>query len=361
MQNLKKKICLIVDSLSSGGAERSAALLSLELDKLDYQVSIICLRNEITYAFKGELYNLGLNDSKIKLSKQVSKYLKFKNAYSDANADFYIDFRMRNRYLLESLLHTFVFDISKMIFTIHSFEIFYHIPKNKWFYNQYSKAYAIVGVSNTIIQRMQKLFPFNNLNCISNFYQKNTPNSYNSRLEIATPFILAVGRLDNSTKQFDKLIEAYSNSILVEDKIPLYIIGEGKDRGVLEQQIHEKGLVSYVHLLGFKSNVKQYMKSAKIVVMSSSVEGFPMVLLEALTAGTPVVSFDCPSGPSELIIDGENGLLVENQNFEALISAMNKMHTDQALYRHCKSKTLSSIQAFSKEKVMLEWIKLLSD
>ena len=103
------------------------------------------------------------------------------------------------------------------------------------------------------------------------------------------------------------------------------------------------------------------MKLAKIVVMSSSVEGFPMVLLEALNAGTPVVSFNCPSGPSELIIDGENGLLVENQNFEALITAMDKMHTDQVFYKHCKSKTQSTIQAFSKETVMAEWIKLLTD
>ncbi|MDA9875088.1 glycosyltransferase [Flavobacteriaceae bacterium] len=361
MQNFKKKICLIVDSLSSGGAERSAALLSLELDKLDYEVSVICLRNEITYSFKGELYNLGLNDSNIKLVKQASKFLKFKKAYTDVNADFYIDFRMRNRFLFEYLLHTFVFDISKIIFTIHSFEVFYHIPKNKWFYNQYRKAHAIVGVSNTIIKQMQKLFPFNNLNYISNFYQKDTPNIYDSPLEITTPFILAVGRLNNVIKQFDQLIDAYLQTNFFKAQIPLYIIGEGKDRGALEKQINEKDIVGYVHLLGFKSNVKQYMKLAKIVVMSSSVEGFPMVLLEALNYGTPVVSFDCPSGPSELIIDGENGLLVENQNFEALITAMDKMHTDQVFYKHCKSKTQSTIQAFSKETVMAEWIKLFTD
>ena len=358
MQNLKKKICLIVDSLSSGGAEKSAALLSFELVKLDYQVSIICLRNEITYAFKGELYNLGLNDSKIKLSKQVSKYLKFKNAYSDANADFYIDFRMRNRYLLECLLHTFVFDISKMIFTIHSFEIFYHIPKNKWFYNQYSKAYAIVGVSNTIIQRMQKLFPFNNLNCISNFYQKNTPNSYNSHLEITSPFILAVGRLDNSTKQFDKLIEAYSNTLLIEDKIPLIIVGEGKDRANLEEKIQGLRLEDLVHLKGFKKAVFSYMKSANFLVMSSYVEGFPNTLLESLVVGTPVISFDCPSGPSELIRDGENGILVENQNFEALITAMNKMHTDHEFYNRCKANTSSSVEKFSAKNVISKWCQL---
>ena len=83
MQNFKKKICLIVDSLSKGGAEKAAALLSVELDKLDYQVSIICLRNEISYSFQGKLYNLGLNTSSIKIVKQVSKFLKFKNAFNN--------------------------------------------------------------------------------------------------------------------------------------------------------------------------------------------------------------------------------------------------------------------------------------
>ena len=67
MQNFKKKISIITDSLSLGGAERIAAKLSVELHKMGYDVSIICLRDEITYPFKGELYNLGLKESKFKI------------------------------------------------------------------------------------------------------------------------------------------------------------------------------------------------------------------------------------------------------------------------------------------------------
>jgi N-acetylgalactosamine-N,N'-diacetylbacillosaminyl-diphospho-undecaprenol 4-alpha-N-acetylgalactosaminyltransferase len=208
---------------------------------------------------------------------------------------------------------------------------------------------------------MKSIHPFQNLVYIPNFYSSSKQPTKPLNPCVNIPYVLAVGRLDNSTKQFDKLIEAYSNSMLVEDKIPLYIIGEGKDRANLEEKIKQLKLEDLVHLEGFKKEVFSYMKSANFLVMSSYVEGFPNTLLESLVVGTPVISFDCPSGPSELIIDGENGLLVENQNFEALISAMNKMHTDQALYKHCKSKTLSSIQAFSKETVMLEWIKLLTD
>ena len=359
MQNFKKKICLVVDSLSGGGAERVAALLSLELSKLDYQVSVICLRDEITYPFKGELYNLGLNTSKIKIIKQASKFLKFKNAYNNTNADIYIDFRMRNRSLLERLLHTFVFDLPKMIFTIHSSEVFYHIPRNKWFYAQYNKAHAIVCVSDAIVHKMKILFPFKNLYHISNFSQSETSISYSSTLDINMPFILAVGRLNNATKQFDQLIDAYTKTIFFKDNIPLYIIGKGPDKAQLEFQIKQGDLENLVCLLGFKSEVKNYMKAAKCIVMSSNVEGFPMVLLEALTAGTPVVSFDCPSGPSELIIDGENGVLVENQNFDALINAMDKMHSDTEFYKHCKSNTITSVEKFSTKNVISKWEQLL--
>lgn len=361
MQNFKKKISIITDSLSTGGAERVAAKLSVELYEMGFDVSIICLRNEISYPYKGKLYNLGVDESRIKPIKQCSKLIKFKIAYHKANADYYIDFRIRSRFWMEFFLNVFVFDISKMIFSIRSYNIHLHIPKFNWFYKSYTKAHAIVGPSKNIISKMKSIHPFQNLVYIPNFYSSSKQPTKPLNLCVNIPYVLAVGRLDNSTKQFDKLIEAYSNSMLVEDKIPLYIIGEGKDRANLEEKIKQLRLEDLVHLEGFKKEVFSYMKSANFLVMSSYVEGFPNTLLESLVVGTPVISFDCPSGPSELIIDGENGLLVENQNFEALISAMNKMHTDQALYKHCKSKTLSSIQAFSKETVMLEWIKLLTD
>ena len=360
MQNFKKKICLIVDSLSKGGAEKAAALLSVELDKLDYQVSIICLRDEISYSFQGKLYNLGLNTYSIKIVKQVSKFLKFKSAYNATKSDFYIDFRMRNRSLLERILHVFVFDNAKMIFTIHSFEIFFHITKSKWFYNQYSKAHAIVCVSIAVVEQMRILFPFKNLNYISNFNPSDPSDVYSSPVDVNTPFILAVGRLNNKIKQFDQLIDVYRQTSFFKAQIPLYIIGEGQDRLNLEKQIRQRDLEDHVQLLGFKSDVKDYMKAAKIVVMSSIVEGFPMVLLESLTGGTPVVSFDCPSGPSELVVNGVNGLLVENQNFGALATAMNKMHTDTTFYNQCKVGTVSSVEKFSAKNIISKWEDLLN-
>tara|TARA_B110000305_G_C19413776_1_gene626881 strand:- start:867 stop:1949 length:1083 start_codon:yes stop_codon:yes gene_type:complete len=360
MQNFKKKISIITDSLSIGGAERAAAKLSVELHNLGYDVSVICLRDEITYPYKGELYNLGLKESKFKIIKQLSKFFKFKHAYKITNSDYYIDFRTRNRLVMEWCFHQFIFDLSKIIFTIHSYEVFFHIPKHKWFFKHYSKAPAVIGVSNGIIIRLVSLFPFSNLKYIPNFYNSEPLHDTDLNAEIQTPFLLAVGRLDNSTKQFDKLIEAYIKTIFFKDKVPLYIVGEGPDKAQLEFQIKQGDLENLVCLLGFKSEVKNYMKAAKCIVISSNTEGFPMVMLEALSMGTPVVSFDCPSGPSELIIDGENGILVENQNFNALINAMDKMHIDLEFYNQCKAGAVSSVEKFSSKNVISKWVQLFN-
>ena len=359
MQNFKKKICLIVDSLSKGGAEKAAALLSVELDKLDYQVSIICLRNEISYSFQGKLYNLGLNTSSIKIVKQVSKFLKFKNAFNNTNADIYIDFRMRNRYLLERLLHTFVFDLSKMIFTIHSYEVFYHIPKNKWFYAQYDKARAIVCVSKAVKDNLFSIYPFQNLKYIPNFITLTTQPDLVMELIPEFDYVIAVGRLDNNVKQFDRLIIAYKNSKLYSQNIPLLILGTGPDEESLRHQIQSLELENHVKLLGFKPNVIDYMEPAKFLILSSRFEGFPLVLIEALSVGTPVISFDCNSGPSEIVKNKSNGLLVKSQNFEAFTKAMNLMHGDKALYKKCKSNSKNSVEKFSFSTISPKWLDLL--
>ena len=360
MQNFKKKISIITDSLSIGGAERVAAKLSVELYEMGFDVSIICLRNEITYPYKGKLYNLGVDESRIKLIKQFYKLIKFKLAYQRANADYYIDFRIRSRFWMELLLNVFVFDISKMMFSIRNYKIHLHIPKFKCFYKAYNKAHAIVGPSRDIISKMKSIYPFQNLVYIPNFYSSNQQLTIPPKSIINTPYVLAVGRLDNSTKQFDKLIKAYSNTELVGDKVPLIIIGEGKDRVYLEEKIKQLRLEDLVHLEGFKKEVYTYMKFANFLVMSSYVEGFPNTLLESLVVGTPVISFDCPSGPSELIIDGENGLLVENQNFEALITAMDKMHIDLEFYNQCKAGAVSSVEKFSSNNVISKWVQLFN-
>lgn len=122
------------------------------------------------------------------------------------------------------------------------------------------------------------------------------------------PVLLAVGRLQPQ-KDYPTLIRAFAQ---VRQTRParLLILGEGKERPMLEALIKELGLEQDVSLPGFAMNPYAYMARASLFVLSSRWEGLPTVLIEALCCGTPVVSTDCPSGPREILRDGQYGQLV---------------------------------------------------
>jgi glycosyltransferase involved in cell wall biosynthesis len=134
------------------------------------------------------------------------------------------------------------------------------------------------------------------------------------------PLFLAVGRLSHE-KDFQTLIRAFR---CVREKIPahLMIVGEGVQRPELEALIHALHLESDVALPGFVSNPFSYMAQADVFVSTSIYEGFPNVLLEAMACGAPVISSDCPSGPSELLMDGKYGSLFPVGDVESLATQM---------------------------------------
>ncbi|MEM6687047.1 MAG: glycosyltransferase family 4 protein [Bacteroidota bacterium] len=359
LQNSKKKICIIVECLSGGGAEKQAANFSKSLHNSGFEVSIISVKDQITYDFVGELYNLGKRESSIKIIKQVQKFFAFKKAYNKCNADLYIDFRTRSRFLMEYALHKFIFQAKKMIMMVHSYQIEWHIPKGKLFKNIYNKTHAVVAVSEAIEQKLGEVYDFENLLYIPNYITSVEVTQHEKTL-VKDDYIIAVGRLQNDIKQFDRLIETYHESQLAKKGIKLYICGEGDDKASLQKLIADLQLQAYVQLLGFVENVQEYIRNAKFLVLSSRVEGFPMVLIEALQQQTPVISFDCKSGPGEIIQHKINGLLVEDQNFANLKDAMLLLIENLELYMICKQNAVSSIKKFEEETVIQEWIHLIN-
>jgi N-acetylgalactosamine-N,N'-diacetylbacillosaminyl-diphospho-undecaprenol 4-alpha-N-acetylgalactosaminyltransferase len=173
-------------------------------------------------------------------------------------------------------------------------------------------------------------------------------------------YIIAIGRNDDkNVKQLDKLIDSYSKSVLPQKKIKLVLLGVDKNNSRLKKAAIQSRVEDEILFLDFDENPFKYLARAKYLVLASKHEGFPMVLIEALSCQIPVISFNCVSGPKEIITDKENGLLVENQNFEKLILAMNEFITNEKLYNHCKKNSLGSVSKFSIEKIGQEWLDLM--
>ena len=129
---------------------------------------------------------------------------------------------------------------------------------------------------------------------------------------------------------------------------------------MLKRKVKELEIFEYVEFKPFDEKPYQIIKQAHFVCLTSRFEGFPRVLIESLSVGTPVISVDCKSGPNEIVQSGYNGLLVENNNSKELSEAMNSFIFDKALYNRCKSNTIKSVEKYNFDVIAKEWQKLLN-
>jgi len=137
------------------------------------------------------------------------------------------------------------------------------------------------------------------------------------------PVVLAIGRL-TAQKDFSTLIQAFAR-VRQTHAARLLILGEGEERPDLEALVRQLNLERDVRLPGFVPNPYPYMAQASVFVLSSRWEGLPTVLVEALYCGTPIVATDCPSGPREILRDGQYGRLVPVGNVASLALAIEAM------------------------------------
>jgi len=169
--------------------------------------------------------------------------------------------------------------------------------------------------------------------------------------------VLGVGRLDKQ-KGFDVLIKAFHQ--VGKDDWRLVIVGEGSERERLERLIKELQATN-IELIGKTKEIFKWYRQASIFVLSSKREGFPNVLIEAMSMGCAVVSFDCPYGPGEIIQDGVNGLLVEDQNSQALAEAIKKLIDDQTLREKLSKEAVKVRKIYNIENIVAKWEKIIKE
>lgn len=136
--------------------------------------------------------------------------------------------------------------------------------------------------------------------------------------------VTAAGRLHRS-KGFDLLIAAWAEVAARHPDWQLRIFGDGPAGPELEAQVAELGLQDQVRLMGFSRNLQAELAASSVFALSSRVEGYGMVLVEAMSCGVPAVSFDCPTGPRDIITHEVDGLLVPNKDVDGMAKAINQM------------------------------------
>jgi len=181
-----------------------------------------------------------------------------------------------------------------------------------------------------------------------------------SRLEEKT--VLAIGRVVRA-KGFDRLVQAWRHVAAAHPDWTLRIFGAGtpENEARLRAQIAEAGLEGRVLFLGSTPEVGVELAKASIYVVSSRYEGFGMTILEAMSKGVPVVSFDCPHGPREIITHEHDGLLVRPGTPAALAGAICRLIEDEPLRRRLGRNALRTAEAYGLAEIGPRWDRLLAD
>lgn len=172
--------------------------------------------------------------------------------------------------------------------------------------------------------------------------------------------IISVGRLDGQ-KGYDSLIETWKKVIEKNKDWTLEVYGEGIDKKSLEKKIKKYNLEKNFLLKGITDRIEEKYYESSIYVMSSRYEGFGMVLIEAMANGLPVVSFDCLSGPRDIINNNIDGYLVKSGDTEALAEKLLDLMENEEKRKKFGQEAKKNILRFSEDKIMKEWKELFED
>jgi glycosyltransferase involved in cell wall biosynthesis len=172
--------------------------------------------------------------------------------------------------------------------------------------------------------------------------------------------IVALGRLERR-KGMHRVIQAFAPLAPRFPEWHLDIYGSGKEAPRLEELVSRLGLEERVRLRGHTTDVLGVLDDAAIFAMGSLYEGFPMSLLEAQSRGLPVVSFDCPRGPSEVVHDGVNGRLIPDGDLPGFTAALAEMMDDAPLRRTYGARALQDVELFGIPAVTRRWTDLFAE
>ena len=375
------KILVLHGHLSMGGEERVLLSVLRNLIELNYDVDLLITWNhkennlfeneipkKVNYEFLFDSYN-----GKNKLIKEIYR-IKAKTTYlkkiekkiKNEKYDIVIDYS-------SNLLKYDNFDIKIPVFAWIHFSLtfgekltFEKIKKYKKQYKKYSKIFAITRVMKEEFinkvgideKKVELVYNPIDLKLIEK-KAENVEKKYENYLK--QDYFLQVSRLTQQ-KQPEHLVDIYYKLKQAGIKEKLYFIGDGEKKEIIKQKIKEYNLENDIILLGQIENPYPFFKNAKLFVHTAKYEGLPTVLLESLALGTPVVSYDCPTGPRDILgKNSEYGELISLNDKDMFVEKVLELMNSKEKYEKYKNLSLIRANDFSMENNKVKLKELIEN
>jgi len=362
------KVLFVLDSLRGGGAQRVVLNLLWYIDRESFSPALALVNKQGEYM---SMLPYDIQPYDLQAKKARYAFFPIARLVNELKPDlifstlFHIDESvclalMLTKYSSKLVLRSPNF-ASK---SLQKFPLYVRLL-SKWSYN---KANMIIASTCAMKIDLQKKFNINSkkfrivhnpidLGTVDNLSDESVDHLwFSKKSRNSRPLIIAMGGL-SEPKGFSYLLKAFS-VVSGELSSKLVILGRGSQLKDLQALAKNLGIDKNVDFLGFQSNPFKYLAKADLFVLSSLWEGSPNALVEAMACGIPVVSTDCPSGPSEIITHGKNGLLVPVKNPEALANAILRVLTDKYLAVRLSEAGKERVKDFEVSKIIPKYEEL---
>ena len=366
------RIILVSSSLACGGAERAVVLLAEAFSKKGYKVSVVTL-----YGIETDFYKLPDGVDRLALDVAGESITVIHALWNNIYRIWVL--RRKVREIDPDVVISFL-DQTSILTLISLTKTSYPVlvseqnnPCMSYIYSgrlweklrrlTYPNAAMVISTSKGVddyfdwLPKTKKAVIYNPLAPIND--DLNTTNLIKGA-DQNKKWIVAMGRLIYQ-KGFDILLSAFQKIANRHSNWQLLILGEGELRLELENLRENLGLTDRVLFPGSISNPFPILKKSKLFVLSSRFEGFGNVLIEAMACGLPVISTDCPSGPREIIRHEVDGILVPNENVEALAAAMERLMSDEQELQRLATHAPQVTERFSLEKATENWEAVIAE
>ncbi len=322
------RFLFVIPTLVMGGAERVVAVLSSALARAGQDIYVLKYYekdNEYTIDDTVKVIYLSEGEEKYKQTNIVKRVWILRKRIKEVNPDYVLPF------LFPVAQAVFLASVGIKSNVFQSIRISPSIaPSSKL--KRFLRDYLVYRSKCTFVQNEHQRLYFKE-SARSKIHVLYNPVSddlfeVEPRFESEEYTICSAGRLEKQ-KNFKLLIDSFALAFSQNKNVVLHIYGEGSCRSEYEQYILERGLQNRVILKGRTNNITEGYKNSDLFVLSSDYEGMPNALLEAMACGLPCISTDCPTGPSELIEDHKNGILVPVRNVQEMSQAMIYMYSNR--------------------------------